>query len=54
MNPAEIVGTTLFATVISTGAAIVVDRWYRRVHARKTPSGPPSQPPPSFTPPEKG
>jgi spore maturation protein A len=41
MDPAEIVGTTLFATVISTGAAIVVDRWYRRVHARKPPTGPP-------------
>ncbi|MGG2200559.1 nucleoside recognition domain-containing protein [Paenibacillus validus] len=28
-NPAEIVGTTLMATFISTLAAIVVDRWYR-------------------------
>ncbi|TBL79791.1 nucleoside recognition domain-containing protein [Paenibacillus thalictri] len=30
LNPAEIVGTTLIATVISTIAAISVDRWYRR------------------------
>ncbi|WNR42487.1 nucleoside recognition domain-containing protein [Paenibacillus roseipurpureus] len=30
MNPAEIVGTTLIATIISTTAAIFVDRWYRR------------------------
>lgn len=30
MNPAEIVGTTLIATIISTTAAILVDRWYRR------------------------
>lgn len=30
LNPAEIVGTTLIATVISTAAAIFVDRWYRR------------------------
>lgn len=30
INPAEIVGTTLIATVISTAAAIFVDRWYRR------------------------
>ncbi|SDN88742.1 spore maturation protein A [Paenibacillus sp. yr247] len=30
MNPAEIVGTTLIATVISTAVAIFVDRWYRR------------------------
>jgi spore maturation protein A len=29
LNPAEIVGTTLIATVISTTAAIVADRWYR-------------------------
>jgi spore maturation protein A len=29
-NPAEIVGTTLIATIISTLAAIFVDRWYRR------------------------
>ncbi|OAS14101.1 nucleoside recognition domain-containing protein [Paenibacillus oryzisoli] len=30
VNPAEIVGTTLIATIISTTAAIFVDRWYRR------------------------
>jgi spore maturation protein A len=30
LNPAEIVGTTLIATIISTTAAIFVDRWYRR------------------------
>jgi len=29
-NPAEIVGTTLIATIISTMAAIMVDRWYRK------------------------
>ncbi|MBO9606407.1 MAG: nucleoside recognition protein [Paenibacillaceae bacterium] len=31
-SPAEIVGTTLIATFLSTLAAIVVDRWYRRRH----------------------
>ncbi|NOU99256.1 nucleoside recognition domain-containing protein [Paenibacillus planticolens] len=30
VNPAEIVGTTLIATIISTAVAIFVDRWYRR------------------------
>jgi spore maturation protein A len=30
MNPAEIVGTTLLATMLSTMAAILVDKWYRR------------------------
>lgn len=29
-NPAEIVGTTLMATAISTTSAIVLDWWYRR------------------------
>ncbi|WP_141501017.1 nucleoside recognition domain-containing protein [Paenibacillus luteus] len=29
-NPAEIIGTTLAATFIATGAAILADRWYRR------------------------
>ena len=33
-SPAEIVGTTLMATLIATGAAIVVDRWYRHRAAR--------------------
>jgi spore maturation protein A len=28
-NPAEIVGTTLFATMISTLVAILLDRWFR-------------------------
>ncbi|OUS77413.1 nucleoside recognition protein [Paenibacillus sp. MY03] len=28
-NPAEIIGTTLVATAIATGAAILADRWYR-------------------------
>ncbi|WP_019537090.1 nucleoside recognition domain-containing protein [Paenibacillus ginsengihumi] len=36
-NPADIVGTTLLATFISTAAAILVDRWYRR---RSHPIGP--------------
>lgn len=30
VNPAEIVGTTLLATFVSTLAAIIVDKWYRR------------------------
>jgi spore maturation protein A len=34
LNPAEIVGTTLIATIISTAAAILVDKWYRRKHER--------------------
>jgi spore maturation protein A len=29
-NPAEIVGTTLLATIVSTLAAVLVDKWYRR------------------------
>ncbi|WEK55649.1 MAG: nucleoside recognition domain-containing protein [Candidatus Cohnella colombiensis] len=29
VHPAEIVAPTLLATIISTGAAIIVDRWYR-------------------------
>jgi spore maturation protein A len=37
LNPAEIVGTTLMATTISTAAAIVVDRWYRRKSALTPP-----------------
>lgn len=28
-SPAEIVGTTLIATLIATGSAILIDRWYR-------------------------
>jgi spore maturation protein A len=34
LNPAEIVGTTLIATIISTAAAIFVDKWYRHKHER--------------------
>jgi len=30
VHPAEIVAPTLLATIISTGAAIIIDRWYRR------------------------
>jgi spore maturation protein A len=37
LNPAEIVGTTLMATMISTAAAIIVDRWYRRKSALTPP-----------------
>jgi spore maturation protein A len=29
LHPADIVATTLLATLISTGVAIIVDRWYR-------------------------
>ncbi|WP_433946398.1 nucleoside recognition domain-containing protein [Paenibacillus sp. SN-8-1] len=36
-NPAEIVGTTLMATIIATAAAIIADRWYRKRYARKHP-----------------
>jgi spore maturation protein A len=42
VNPAEIVGTTLLATIISTAAAILVDRWYRKKHT--PPHTPPEQP----------
>jgi len=38
-NPAEIVGTTLIATIISTSAAILLDKWYRM---RSAPTLPPS------------
>ena len=33
-NPTDIVGTTLLATVVSTLAAVLVDKWYRK---RNTP-----------------
>jgi len=36
-NPAEIVGTTLMATAISTTAAIAVDRWFRFRATAQTP-----------------
>ncbi|GBG12075.1 nucleoside recognition protein [Paenibacillus agaridevorans] len=38
-NPAEIIGTTLVATAIATGAAILADRWYRSCS-----SSPPANP----------
>jgi spore maturation protein A len=31
-NPAEIVGTTLIVTAISTGVAILADKWYQRMN----------------------
>lgn len=34
-NPAEIVGTTLIATIIATAAAIIADRWYRSRFLRR-------------------
>lgn len=37
LHPADIVAPTLLATIISTGAAIVLDRWYRR-KANKPPT----------------
>ncbi|TFE29949.1 nucleoside recognition domain-containing protein [Cohnella luojiensis] len=30
VHPADIVAPTLLATLISTGAAVIIDRWYRR------------------------
>nr|WP_187698762.1 nucleoside recognition domain-containing protein [Paenibacillus alvei] len=36
-NPAEIVGTTLLATIVATFAAIFADRWYRRMDAKRPP-----------------
>ncbi|MFC5467817.1 nucleoside recognition domain-containing protein [Cohnella suwonensis] len=36
LHPADIVAPTLLATAISTGAAILADRWYRRID-RKPP-----------------
>jgi spore maturation protein A len=41
LHPADIVAPTLLATIVSTGAAIIVDRWYRRKNRF----------PPSLTPP---
>lgn len=32
LHPTEIVGTTLLATAISTLSAIVLDKWYQRMH----------------------
>lgn len=36
-NPAEVVGTTLLATIVATFAAIFADRWYRRRDAKRPP-----------------
>lgn len=33
-NAAEIVGTTLIATLIATTSAILIDKWYRQQHMR--------------------
>nr|WP_195571058.1 nucleoside recognition domain-containing protein [Paenibacillus sp. 1001270B_150601_E10] len=38
-NPAEIVGTTLIATMIATAAAILADRWYRNRYRHAPPTG---------------
>ncbi|MFC4777518.1 nucleoside recognition domain-containing protein [Paenibacillus sp. GCM10023252] len=43
-NPAEIVGTTIAATIVATAAAIAADRWYRR---RVPPAAPPISPKPA-------
>jgi len=47
-NPAEIVGTTIAATAIATGAALLADRWYRG-RAGRPPrlSAPPADVPPA-------
>ncbi|MFD3273390.1 nucleoside recognition domain-containing protein [Paenibacillus dendritiformis] len=37
-NPAEIVGTTLLATMVATVAAIAADRWYRNRASARPPS----------------
>ncbi|MFC5531700.1 nucleoside recognition domain-containing protein [Cohnella yongneupensis] len=52
LHPADIVAPTLLATMISTGAAIVVDRWYRRKAGKppritQSPSLPAPKPPSS-------
>lgn len=55
LHPADIVAPTLLATILSTGAAIVVDRWYRRKTGKPPkfiqPTRPSSASPPSSTPP---
>ncbi|WP_314585349.1 nucleoside recognition domain-containing protein [Paenibacillus terrigena] len=46
-NPAEIVGTTLIATMIATCAAMLIDRWYRHRYYKSRPIPPlPKTPPP--------
>lgn len=37
LNPAEIVGTTLMATIVATFAAIIADRWCRRRDMKSPP-----------------
>ncbi|MBO9597906.1 MAG: nucleoside recognition protein [Cohnella sp.] len=52
LHPADIVAPTLLATILSTGAAIVVDRWYRRKAGKPPKYIQPTRPsPPSSTPP---
>lgn len=46
-HPADIIGPTLLATAISTGAAIAADRWQRRRNRALPPSLPPVLPPSS-------
>ncbi|MDG0789709.1 nucleoside recognition protein [Cohnella ginsengisoli] len=41
-HPADIIGPTLLATAISTGAAVAADRWYRRRQRAAPPVRPPS------------
>lgn len=58
LHPADIVAPTLLATMISTGAAILVDRWYRYKAGKppkytqpsRTSSPPPQAPPRPLTP----
>ena len=39
LHPADIIGTTLMATAVSTAAAIIADRWYRRRTERNSHAG---------------
>jgi spore maturation protein A len=39
LHPADIIGTTLMATAVSTAAAILADRWYRRRTERNSHAG---------------
>lgn len=48
-NPAEIVGTTLIATIIATCAAMITDRWFR---SRSNRSGPIPPVPPNTSAPQ--
>ena len=62
LHPADIVAPTLLATIISTGAAIAVDRWYRRKAGKpprsaprdRTPAAPPGTPNRPLAPPGGG